>query len=142
MANCPTQSEYNLIDQNSADPVVQGKIKIWKANDILAGYLSLSQDGTTGVNAIKETMNDEYPMSRPYLALERLNRAYKPKDVTSKIIMKAEVEAVTFKQANDYRTNVNQHVMSKYDHKLNDTELLEIMVGKTGNTTFIKEINN
>jgi hypothetical protein len=51
------------------------------------------------------------------------------------------VEAVTFKQADDYRTDVN-HVMRKYDHKLNDTELLEIMVGKTGNTTFIKEINN
>jgi hypothetical protein len=32
--------------------------------------------------------------------------------------------------------------MSKYDHKLNDTELLEIMVGKTGNTIFIKEIND
>jgi hypothetical protein len=32
--------------------------------------------------------------------------------------------------------------MSKYDHKLNDTELLEIMVGKMGNTTFIKEIND
>jgi hypothetical protein len=55
--------------------------------------------------------------------------------------MKTEVEAVTFKQADDYRTDVN-HVMSKYDHKLNDTELLEIMVGKTGNTTFIKEIND
>jgi hypothetical protein len=52
MANCPTQPEYNLLDQNSADPVVQGKIKIWKANDILAGYFSLSQDGTTGVDAI------------------------------------------------------------------------------------------
>jgi hypothetical protein len=38
MANCPAQSEYNLLDQNSIDPVVQGKIKICKANDILAGY--------------------------------------------------------------------------------------------------------
>jgi hypothetical protein len=27
--------------------------------------------------------------------------------------------------------------MSKYDHKLNDTELLEIMVGKTGNTAYL-----
>jgi hypothetical protein len=81
-------------------------------NDILAGYFLFGQDGTTGVDAIKETMNDEYPMSCPYLALERLNRVYKPKDTTSKIIMKTEVEAVTFKQANDYRTYVN-HVMSK-----------------------------
>jgi preprotein translocase subunit SecE len=32
--------------------------------------------------------------------------------------------------------------MSKYEHKLNDTELLEIMVGKTGNTTYIKEMND
>ena len=83
MANCPTQSEYDLLDRNSADPVVQGKIKIWKANDILAGYFLLGQDGTTRVDAIKETMNDEYPMGRPYLALEKLNRIYKPKDVTS-----------------------------------------------------------
>jgi hypothetical protein len=86
-------------------------------------------------------MNDEFPMGRPYLALEKLNRVYKPKDVTSKIIMKTEVGAVMFKQADDDRTDVN-HVMSKYDHKLNNTELLEIMVGKTGNTTFIKEIND
>jgi hypothetical protein len=62
MANCPMQSEYDLLDQNSADPVVQGKIKIWKANDILAGYFSLAQDGTTGVDTIKETMDDEFPM--------------------------------------------------------------------------------
>jgi hypothetical protein len=55
--------------------------------------------------------------------------------------MKREVEKVLFKQADDYRTDVN-HVMSKYDHKLNDTKLLEIMVGKTGNNTFIKEIND
>jgi hypothetical protein len=135
------QSEYDLLDQNSADPVVQGKIKIWKANDILAGYFSLAQDGTTGVDTIKETMDDEFPMGHLYLALEKLNCVYKPKDATSKIITKPEVEAVTFKQADDYRTDVN-HVMRKYDHKLNDTELLEIMVGKTGNTTFIKEINN
>jgi hypothetical protein len=101
----------------------------------------LGQDGTTGVDAIKETTNDEYPMGRLYLALKMLNGVYKPKDVTSKIIMKTEVEAVMFKRADDYRTDVN-HVMSKYDHKLNNTELLEIMVGKTGNTTFIKEINN
>jgi hypothetical protein len=99
------------------------------------------QDGTTGVKAIKETMNDEYPMGRLYLALKRLNRVYKPKDVTSKILMKTEVEAVMFKQADDYCTDVN-HVMSKYYYKLNNTELLEIMVGKTGNTTFIKEIND
>ena len=141
MANCPTQSEYDLLDQTSTDPAVTNRIKIWKANDILAGYFSLGQDGTTGVDAIKETMNDEYPMGRPYLALEKLNRIYKPKDVTSKIIMKTEVEAVTFKQADDYRTDVN-HVMSKYEHKLSDSELLEVMVGKTGNTTFIKEIND
>jgi hypothetical protein len=33
--------------------------------------------------------------------------------------------------------------MSKYKHKLNDAELLEIMVGgKTGNTIFIKEMND
>jgi hypothetical protein len=101
MANCPTQSKYDLLDQNSANPVVQDKIKIWKANDILAGYFSLGQDGTTGVDAIKETMNDEYPMGCPFLTLEKLNRVYKPKDITSKIIMKAEVEAATFKQAND-----------------------------------------
>jgi hypothetical protein len=37
MANCPPQSEYDLLDQNSANRVVQGKIKIWKANDILLG---------------------------------------------------------------------------------------------------------
>jgi acetolactate synthase small subunit len=86
-------------------------------------------------------MNDEYPTGCPYLALERLNPMYKLKDVTSKIIMKTEVEAVAFKQADDNRTDVN-HVMSKYDHKLNDTELLEIVVGKMGNTTFIKEIND
>jgi hypothetical protein len=141
MANCPTQSEYDHLDQNSAHPVVQGKIKIWKANDILAGYFLLGQNGTTGVDAIKETMNDEYPMGSPYLALEKLNRVYKPKDVTSKTIMKTEVEAVTFKQADDYRTDVN-HVMSKYEHKLSNTELLEVMVGKRGNTTFIKEIND
>jgi hypothetical protein len=141
MANCPTQSEYDLLDQSSADPAVQNKIKIWKKNDIFAGYFSLGQDGTTWVDAIKETMSDEFPMSCPYLALERLNRFYKPKDVTSKIIMKREVEKVLFKQADDYRTDVN-HVMSKYDHKLNDTKLLEIMVGKTGNNTFIKEIND
>jgi hypothetical protein len=142
MANCPTQSKYNLLDQTSANPTVQNKIKIWKANDILAGYFLLCQDGTTRVDAIKETMSDEFPMGRLYLALKKLNPVYKPEDVISKIsIMKTEVEAVTFKQADDYRTNVN-HVMSKYDHKLNDTELLEIMVGKTGNTTFIKEIND
>jgi hypothetical protein len=86
-------------------------------------------------------MSDEFMMGRPYLALKKLNCVYKPKDVTSNIIMKTEVEAVTFKQADDYRTDVH-HVMSKYNHKLNDTELLEIMVGKTGNTTFIKEIND
>jgi hypothetical protein len=86
-------------------------------------------------------MNDEYPMGRPYLTLEKLNCVYKPKDATSKIITKTKVEAVTFKQADDYRTDVN-HIMSKYEHKLNDTELLEIMVGKMGNTTFIKEIND
>jgi acetolactate synthase small subunit len=86
-------------------------------------------------------MNDEYPMGHPYLALEKLNHVYKLKDVTSKIIMKTEVEAVTFKQADDYPTDVN-HIMSKYNHKLNDTELLEIMMGKTGNTTFIKEIKD
>jgi hypothetical protein len=141
MARCPTQSEYDLLDLSSADPAVQNKIKIWKANDILIEYFLLGQDGTTGVDAIKETMSDEFPMGCPYLALEKLNRVYKPKDVTSKIIMKTEVEAVTFKQADDYRTDVN-HVMNKYNHKLNDTELLEIMVGKTGNTTFIKEIND
>jgi hypothetical protein len=56
--NCPTQSKYNLLDQSSADPTVQNKIKIWKANDILAGYFLLGQDGTTGVDAIKETMSD------------------------------------------------------------------------------------
>jgi hypothetical protein len=144
MANCPTQSEYDLLDQNSADLVVQDKIKIWKANDILTGYFLLGQDGTTVVNAIKETMNDEFPMGRPYLALQKLNRVYKPKDISSKIIMKTEVEAVTFKQANDHCTDVN-HVMSKYKQKLNNTELLEIMVekkGKKGNTTFIKELND
>jgi hypothetical protein len=52
-------------------------------------------------------MNDAYPMGRPYLALERPNHVYKKKDVTSKIIMKTEVEAVTSKQADDYRTDVN-----------------------------------
>jgi hypothetical protein len=55
--------------------------------------------------------------------------------------MKSEVEAVMFKQADDYRTYVN-HVMSKYNHKLNGMEMLEILAGKTGNTTFVKEINN
>jgi hypothetical protein len=72
MANCPTQSEYDLLNQSSADPAVQNKIKIWKANDLLAGYFSLGQDGTTGVDAIKGTMNDDFPMGRPYLALENL----------------------------------------------------------------------
>jgi hypothetical protein len=75
-----------------------------------------------GVNAIKETMNDEFPMGRPFLALKKLDRVYKPKVVTAKIIMKTEVEAVTFKQVDDYRTGDN-HVMSKYEHKLNNTEL-------------------
>ncbi len=89
-----------------------------------------------GVDAIKETINHKFPMGCPYLAIEKLSRIYKPKDGTSKIATKSEIEAIASKQANDYRVEVN-HAMSKYDHKLNDTELLEIMVGKTGNMTYI-----
>jgi hypothetical protein len=88
MTNCPTQTEYDALDQTSTDPLIQAKIKIWKANDLLAGYVALGQDGTMGVNVIQETMHHDYPMGRPFIAIEKLDRIYKPKDVASKIIIR------------------------------------------------------
>jgi hypothetical protein len=78
----------------STDPTIVNRIKIRKANDILARYFSFSQDGTMGVDAIKETINHKFPMGCSYLAIEKLSRIYKPKDITSKIATKSEIEAI------------------------------------------------
>ena len=63
--------------------------------------------------------------------IKKLDRTYKPKDITSKIIMKSEVEAVVFKQAGEYYTEVIS-IMSGYSSRLSDTDILMIIAGKTG----------
>jgi hypothetical protein len=118
-------SKYKGIDPTSTDPDVIKKISLWKQNDMLAGYVALSQDGSTGVDIIEETISNDFSMGVQYLVFKKLDRLYKPKDLTSKIIMKAEVEAVQFfKLADDFRMKVN-HVMSQYNHRLTDVELLK-----------------
>ena len=141
MATLITQTEYDALDKSSTDPVVREKIKLWKANEMMAGYFTLGQESQHGINAIQTTQNDDYPMGLVYLAIEKLDKKFNPKDTTAKVLMKTAVEAIQLKNADDYYSDVIA-VMSQYDLKLTDKECLEIMITKTGNTTFVKEIRD
>jgi hypothetical protein len=55
-------SEYEGLDPTSTDPDVIKKISLWKQNDMLAGYVALSQDGSTGVDIIEETISNDFSM--------------------------------------------------------------------------------
>jgi hypothetical protein len=91
MVNCPTQAKYDDLDQTSTTPDVIEKISLWKQNDMLAGYIALGQDGLDGIDVIEETISKDFPMGVPYLFFKKLDWLFKPKDLSSEIVMKLEV---------------------------------------------------
>ena len=141
MTSCPTKTEYDLLDKLSTDPAVIAKIKLYKENDFVAGYFALGQNSQAGINAIKSTKSPAYPMGLPYLALDKLSRKFNPKDTTAKILMKTRIEGIQLKDAEQYYADVSA-VMNEYELVMSDKDLLEIMIAKTGNTTFVKEIRD
>jgi hypothetical protein len=58
---------------------------------MLAGYIALGQDGLDGIDVIEETISKDFPMGVPYLFFKKLDWLFKPKDLSSEIVMKLEV---------------------------------------------------
>ena len=94
MATLITQTEYDSLDKTSQDATVREKIRLWKANEMIAGYFTLGQESQAGINAIKTTQTDDHPMGLVYLAIEKLDKKFNPKDTTAKVLMKTAVETI------------------------------------------------
>eukprot|EP00970_Alexandrium_tamarense_P017381 scaffold9352_cov101-Alexandrium_tamarense.AAC.1 len=96
----------------------------------------MGQENKLGVNAIRNTMNDDFPLGRVCDALASLQRVMKPRDVTAEIEMMGELFKVRFSMAEDYYNEVTS-IMNNYDCSMSDREILKIMATKTGNTSYV-----
>lgn len=141
MKACPTLTEYQVLLNQlpgavGTDPNRNTKVALYKANQQMSGYFCMGQENKLGVNAIRNTMSDDFPLGRVCDALASLQRVMKPRDVTAEIEMMGELFKVRFSMAEDYYNEVTS-IMNNYDCSMSDREILKIMATKTGNTSYV-----
>lgn len=139
MTNCPTKSEFDGLDKTSTDAGIRARIKLYNDNKKLCSIFALGQNGGTGMAALKSTKTPDFPSGLIHQTLTDLSETNKPNDVTAEIELENEIGRVKFSNANDYHTEVTG-IMSSFECKLTDTQLIKIMVKKVQNTTYTKDI--
>ena len=141
MIGCCTQSEYDAhVASGSTDAAVVAAKKLFEDNEALSGTFSIGQSSTVGINAIRKTMSDDFPLGKVCEALKALSLVNKPNDFTAEIELENEVRKVIFKGANDYHTEVT-NLLAQFDCTMSDVTLLKDMATKTKNTTYVQMIH-
>ena len=64
----------------STDAAVVAAKKLFEDNEALSGTHSIGQSLTVGINAIRKTMSDEFPLGKVYDALKALSPVNNPND--------------------------------------------------------------
>jgi hypothetical protein len=64
MANCPTQSEFEVID--ITNPTNMPLAELYKANKKLCAIIALGQGKSHGIALLGKTKNDDYPSGLAY----------------------------------------------------------------------------
>ena len=142
MRGCITQSDYDsLVAGSSTDAAHIAAKKLFKDNEELTGIYVLGQTSQAGINAIRKTVNADFPLGKVVLAIKALSLVNKPADRTAEIEMEAEVQRVVFKNGNDYFTEVTD-ILAQFDCTMDEIDLLKDLAKKTKNTTYIKMIHD
>jgi hypothetical protein len=142
MRACITQAEYDALVAGATSTLgdVAAK-KLFKDNEELTGIYVLGQLSQAGINAIRKTVSDDFPLGKVVEAIKSLSLVNKPADRTAEIEMESEVQKVVFKNANDYFTEVTD-ILAQFDCTMSEINLLKDMAKKTKNTTYIKMIHD
>jgi hypothetical protein len=142
MRACITQTEYDaLVSGGSSTLADVAAKKLFKDNEELTGIYVLGQLSQAGINAIRKTVSDDFPLGKVVEAIKSPSLVNKPADRTAEIEMESEVQKVVFKNANEYFTEVTD-ILAQFNCTMSEIDLLKDLAKKTKNTTYIKMIHD
>ena len=124
MANCPTKSEYAVLDLTQISG--KAKAKFYKQNKRICAIMVLGQGSDHGLAVIQETKTPNHPHGLAWKIVGAMMKKNKPKDASAEIEMDGELEKISFGTAQDYYNQVVA-VIARYDVKKTNTELIKLM---------------
>jgi hypothetical protein len=83
MANCPTKSEFAVID--GTNPTDMPLVELYKVNKKLCAIIALGQDKSHGIALLGKMKNNDYPNGLAYEFAAKAKKANKPSDASTMI---------------------------------------------------------
>jgi hypothetical protein len=134
MRGCITQAEYdNLISGGSSTLTDVAAKKLFKDNEELTGIYVLGQASQAGINAIRKTVNADFPLGKVVEAIKSLSLVNKPADRTSEIEIWSPKCRRWSSRTPTIFTEVTD-IFSQFDCSMTEINLLKEMAKKTKNT--------
>ncbi len=124
MANCPTKSEFVVID--IMNPTNMPLVELYKANKKLCAIIALEQGKSPGIALLGKTKNDDYPNGLAYEFVAKAKKANKPSGAIAMIELEIELERLQQKGARDFYNDMVR-VLDKYEVTKTDHELIMLM---------------
>jgi len=105
-----------------------------KDNQVGMGLVTMNITCPSLIAKIGNLMTEDWPSGLFYQLVEMLNEKYRPKDMTSRVMQKRELNALTLKASEDpdeFGTNIAR-LEIEYKHKLSEEDKVAALVGAAG----------
>jgi hypothetical protein len=131
MANCPTKSEFALLDVTN--PTNGPLVELYKANKKLCATIALGQGKSHGIALLGKTKSDHFPNGLACEFVVKAKKANKLSDASAMIELEVEEDKLQLKGARDFYNDV-VGVLDKYKVTKTDHELCMLMAPKNHDT--------
>ena len=126
MTDCPTKSEFDLLQPTTTDLDEKHKRKLYLANKCILAIMTLGMTTSHGLAVIQKTVSTDFPQGKAFRVIEILKQKCKPNAVSVEIELDQELEKVKFNNAIDYYNDIIG-VTARFKVTKSDTELITIM---------------
>ena len=134
MANCPTKSEFVVIDV--MNPTNVPLVELYKANKKLCAIITLGQGKSHGIAQLGKAKSNDYPNGLAHEFVAKATKANKPSDMSTMIKLEFELEKLQLKGVRDFYNDV-VGVLDKYEVTKMDHDLCMLMANKNHNTSYL-----
>jgi hypothetical protein len=133
MANCPTKSDFAVID--ITNPTNVPLVELYKANKKLCTIITLGQGKSHGIALLGKKKSNDYPNGLEYEFATKAKKSNKPSDASAMIVLEIELEKLQLKGARDFYNDV-VGIVDKYKVPKTDHELCMLMAHKNHGTSY------
>ena len=137
MANCPTQSEFAVIDVTV--PANLPLVELYKANKKLCAIIALGQGKSHGMALLGKTKCDDYPNGLAWEFVAKAKKANKPSDASTIIELEVKLDKLQLKSTRDFYNEV-VGVIDKYEVTKTNCQLCMLMVQKNNDVPYARLI--